>query len=88
MSVQDNLRLPRYFKIHLNLSTVASLGTEESGCCREVRSFVIWAPHSRVLYSVDISVKYGNHANATAAVPSHFNQPGHSITDMELILLE
>ena len=28
------------------------------------------------------------HANVTAAVPSHFNQPGHSITDMELILLE
>ena len=28
------------------------------------------------------------HANATAAVPSHFNQPGHSIEDMELILLE
>ena len=29
------------------------------------------------------------HANATAAVPSHFNQPaGHSIADMELILLE
>ena len=22
-------------------------------------------------------------ANATAAVPSHFNQPGHSIADME-----
>ena len=28
------------------------------------------------------------HANATAAVPSHFNQPGHSIVDMELIPLE
>ena len=28
------------------------------------------------------------HANATAAIPSHFNQPGHSITDMELIPLE
>ena len=28
------------------------------------------------------------HANATAAVPSHLNQPGHSIADMELILLE
>ena len=28
------------------------------------------------------------HANATAAVPSHFNQPGHSIADMELIALE
>ena len=29
------------------------------------------------------------HANATAAVPSHFNQPaGHSIAAMELILLE
>ena len=28
------------------------------------------------------------HANATAAVPSHFNQPSHSIADMELILLE
>ena len=28
------------------------------------------------------------HENATAAVPSHFNQPGHSIADMELILLE
>ena len=25
------------------------------------------------------------HANATAAVPSHLNQPGHSIADMELI---
>ena len=67
---------------------MASLGTEQSGCCREVRSFLIWAPHSRVLYSVDISVKYSNHANATAAVPSHFNQPGHSNADMELILLE
>ena len=31
------------------------------------------------------------HANATAAVPSHFNQPGYStdsIADMELIPLE
>ena len=28
------------------------------------------------------------HANATAAVPSHFNQPGHSIADMELIPLD
>ena len=28
------------------------------------------------------------HANATAAVPSHLNQPGHSIADMELIPLE
>ena len=28
------------------------------------------------------------HANATAAAPSHFNQPGHSIADMELIPLE
>ena len=28
------------------------------------------------------------HANATAAIPSQFNQPGHSITDMELIPLE
>ena len=27
-------------------------------------------------------------ANATAAVLSHCNQPGHSIADMELILLE
>ena len=26
--------------------------------------------------------------NATAAVPSHFNQPVHSIVDMELISLE
>ena len=67
---------------------MATLGTEKSGCCREVRSFLIWAPHSRVLYSVNISVKYGNQANATAAVPSHFNQPGHSITDMELNPLE
>ena len=25
------------------------------------------------------------HANATATVPSHLNQPGHSIADMELI---
>ena len=28
------------------------------------------------------------HANATAAVPSHFQPAGHSIADMELILLE
>ena len=28
------------------------------------------------------------HANATAAVPSHFNQPGHSISAMDLIPLE
>ena len=28
------------------------------------------------------------HANATAAVASHFNQPGHSIADMDLIPLE
>ena len=28
------------------------------------------------------------HANATAAVPSHFNHPGHSITDIELISFE
>ena len=28
------------------------------------------------------------HTNATAAVPSHFNQPGHSIADMELIPLK
>ena len=28
------------------------------------------------------------HTNATAAIPSHFNQPGHSVTDMELIPLE
>ena len=28
------------------------------------------------------------HANTTAVVPSHFNQPGHSIADMELIALE
>ena len=28
------------------------------------------------------------HANATVAIPFHFNQPGHSITDMELIPLE
>ena len=28
------------------------------------------------------------HANAAAAVPSHFNLPGHSITDMGLIPLE
>ena len=28
------------------------------------------------------------HANATAAVPSHFNQPGHSIANMELIPLK
>ena len=27
------------------------------------------------------------HANATGAVPSHFNQPGHAIADMKLILL-
>ena len=26
--------------------------------------------------------------DATAAVPSHLNQPGHSIADMELILVE
>ena len=28
------------------------------------------------------------HVNATAVVRSHFNQPGHSIADMELIPLE
>ena len=28
------------------------------------------------------------HTNAAAAVPSHFNLPGHSITDMGLIPLE
>ena len=28
------------------------------------------------------------HANATAAVSSHFNQPSHSIEDMELLPLE
>ena len=28
------------------------------------------------------------HANAAAAVPSHFSLPGHSITDMGLIPLE
>ena len=28
------------------------------------------------------------HANTTAAVPSHFNQPGHSISAMDLIPLE
>ena len=28
------------------------------------------------------------HVNATAVVRSHFNQPGHSIADMELITLE
>ena len=28
------------------------------------------------------------HVNAAAAVPSHFNLPGHSITDMGLIPLE
>ena len=28
------------------------------------------------------------HANATAAVPSHLNKPGHSIADMELMPLE
>ena len=28
------------------------------------------------------------HANATAAVPSHFDQPGHSIADINLIPLE
>ena len=28
------------------------------------------------------------HANAAAAVPSHFNLPGHSITDMGLIPLD
>ena len=28
------------------------------------------------------------HAKGTTAVPSYFNQPGHSIADMELILLE
>ena len=67
---------------------MVTLGTEENGCCREVRYFLIWAPHSRVLYSLDISVKYVNHAKATAAVPSHFNQPGHSIADMELTPLE
>ena len=28
------------------------------------------------------------HANATTAVSSHFNQPGHSMEDMELLPLE
>ena len=28
------------------------------------------------------------HANAAAAVPSHFSLPGHSITDVGLILLQ
>ena len=28
------------------------------------------------------------HANGTAAVPSHFNQPGHSISAMDVIPLE
>ena len=28
------------------------------------------------------------HANATTAVSSHFNQPSHSIEDMELLPLE
>ena len=29
-----------------------------------------------------------NHSNATAAVPTHFNLPGHSAKDMRLIPLE
>ena len=29
-----------------------------------------------------------NHSNATAAVPTHFNLPGHSAKDMTLIPLE
>ena len=29
-----------------------------------------------------------NHSNATAAVPTHFNLPGHSSKDMRLIPLE
>ena len=46
-----------------------------------------------VLFEANISVTktiQNNplHANATAAVPSHFNHPGHSITDIELIPFE
>ena len=29
-----------------------------------------------------------NHANASAAVPAHFNSPGHSLSDIRLIPLE
>ena len=34
------------------------------------------------------SLKHPNHSNATAAVPTHFNLPGHSSKDMRLIPLE
>ena len=40
---------------------MATLGTDESDSCREMRSFLIWAPIVLVdtisRYSVDISVK-------------------------------
>ena len=45
--------------MQLNLSTMA---TKESGCCREVRFFITWTPHSQVLvdtisrYSVNIII--------------------------------
>ena len=48
---------------------MVTLGTEESGFCREVRSFIIWATHSQVLvdtinrYSVDISLNISQHVS-------------------------
>ena len=57
--IQDNFRFPGNFWIQLNLSTMA---TKESGCCREVRFFITWTPHSQVLvdtisrYSVNIII--------------------------------
>ena len=36
------------------------------------------------LKNIDRKKNNSLHANATAVVPSHLNQPGHSIADMEL----
>ena len=75
----DNFRFPGNFWIPLNLSTMVTFRTEESGCCREVRFFITWAPHSQVLvdtisrYSVNISVKYQStcHASISSYVSLH-----------------
>ena len=59
ITIHDNFRFPGNFWIQLNLSTMA---TKESGCCREVRFFITWTPHSQVLvdtisrYSVNIII--------------------------------
>ena len=58
-NTHDNFRFPGNFWLQLNLSTMA---TKESGCCREVRFFIAWTPHSQVLvdtisrYSVNIII--------------------------------